>query len=74
MSAKVEKFELETHHRIYNNNTGDYISVGPDRDGLELIEVRSVQVDGQEETICMNEEQAKLVLRALNLLLMERGP
>lgn len=33
-------FSAETIHQIFNDSTGERIEVGPDRDGLDLIEIR----------------------------------
>jgi hypothetical protein len=62
-------FTLERHVRIYDDGTGDYIHVGPDSDGLDLIEVR--QHDGGKEVarITMQPVQAKLLIEALQAAL-----
>lgn len=60
------KFEMETHHQIHNNRTGDCIKVGPDRDGLGLIEIRS-----DDQDILLTIEQAALVAEALGVQVQE---
>ena len=34
-------YSIEHHVRIYNDRDGDYISISPDADGLDLVEIRS---------------------------------
>lgn len=38
---KDEKYTLDVVHQIWNDNTGERLEIGPDRDGLDLIEIRS---------------------------------
>lgn len=44
MDAKIT---LETVYQIWNDKTGDRIELGPDRDGLGLMEIRSYASDGK---------------------------
>lgn len=37
----MSNWETETVHEIWNNSTGEHYKIGPDRDGLDLVEVRS---------------------------------
>jgi len=46
-----KNFSIERSYRIYNDTTGAYIEVRPDRDGLGLIEIV------QEKTIITVEPQ-----------------
>ena len=49
-SPMVETFgnySIETIYRVYNDKSGEYIEVGPDADGIGLIEVRMYTDDGK---------------------------
>jgi hypothetical protein len=41
------KKSLEISARVYNDDTGEYIEVRPDSDGLGLFEIRQVHSDGK---------------------------
>lgn len=59
-------FSLETHFEIWNDVTGSCIKIGPDRDGLDLIEMSQIAHDGQiAATITITKEQASLLIEAL---------
>jgi len=57
---------LETHQRIYNDVTGDYINIGPDADGLDMIEIAHVE-DGKMSSnrVVVTDEQLPLLIQAL---------
>lgn len=40
-------YSFETVYQIWNDKTGERVEVGPDRDGLDLIELRSYSDDGR---------------------------
>jgi len=64
-----DKFSLEQMFQIWDDGTGECIEVGPDRDGLGLIEIRYRLANGQiGNRIVMPKEQARLVVRALTYL------
>ena len=57
---------LETKHEIWNADHGTRIEVGPDRDGLDRVEIRCVDEKGKiGERITMEKAQAALVAQAL---------
>lgn len=60
-----EKFTLETHMRIYNDNTGDYLEVRPDTDGLDLIEINGFVSGEKTGGLTMHPAEALLVAEAL---------
>lgn len=64
---EVMAYTKEHLVQIWDDQTGDHIEVGPDRDGLELIEIRLYSgSDHKAYTITtFNREQAKLVAQAL---------
>lgn len=70
---KLGKFELETMREIWGPDC--VIEVGPDRDGLDLIEVRlKEKVDGQYKILArltMPWEQAQLVAQAISQCVAE---
>lgn len=47
--ANKSKFSVEKMVQIWNDSTGERVEVGPDRDGLDMIEIRSVTSDGKVE-------------------------
>ncbi len=65
-------FELETMYEIWDNDGGEMIEVGPDRDGLNLVEVRLVDIHKTDQErflarITMHPDQAEAVAKALML-------
>lgn len=56
------RYEIETHQMIHDNQNGECIKVGPDRDGLGLIEI--IQ---SENNLVITVEQAELLAKALNV-------
>lgn len=36
----AHEYRIETIKRIYTNGTGEYIHIGPDADGLNLLDIR----------------------------------
>ena len=58
-------YSMETQYEIWDDQSGDHIEVGPDRDGLDLIEIRYFCDDKCNHRITMDKEQATLVQKAL---------
>lgn len=59
-------YSLETIHQIWNDKTGERLEIGPDRDGLDLIEIREYTDDGQiGNRITMTRGQLVKVCRVL---------
>lgn len=64
----VPKFELEVFRRIQNNVTGEYIQIGPDADGLGLIEI----IDSSNKTrLVFHKNQITHLINALEGVLTE---
>ncbi|MDD1710161.1 MAG: hypothetical protein LUQ37_04535 [Methanoregulaceae archaeon] len=42
-----DRLTIEKVYKIWDDETGDHLYVGPDGDGLDLIEFRDVAKDGQ---------------------------
>jgi len=62
----TDVWELETLRKIWNNKTGEHFEVGPDRDGLGIVEVRLKLADGKIiERLGMSKPAAKLVADAI---------
>ena len=60
-------FSVETMKEIWDDGSGCKIQIGPDRDGLDLLEIRSFSPDGKVEArMTFSKEQAKLVATAIN--------
>jgi hypothetical protein len=43
-----ERVTLETIRRVYDDDNGAFIEIGPDRDGLDLVEVRTTGKESEE--------------------------
>lgn len=72
----MAKYSIEKSYRVYNDSTGEYVRIGPDADGLDLVDIWSCDKDDNIESsgnarISMPLEQAKLVADALNKYLAE---
>ena len=64
----------ENKAEIWDDETGSHIEVGPDRDGLELVEIRRHNEEGKiGERIVMSRDEAALVIRALRETLKAVG-
>lgn len=70
--SSASKFELETLYQIWDNRHGDYIEVGPDRDGLGLIELRVFTLESPgamdhviSDRLTINDDQLPLLIKAL---------
>jgi hypothetical protein len=58
-------YSMESVTYIYNDETGDKVYVGPDGDGLGLVEIRSSAYERVEARIAFTPEQAVLVAKAI---------
>lgn len=66
-------YEMETLYQIWNNGTGERIEVGFDRDGLQLIEIRSYDsLNKCNDRLTFTHHQAHLIAQALNKLAGEQ--
>lgn len=61
---------------IWDDQSGDHIEVGPDRDGLDLVELRLYDGDDHKpcKTMTFTREQVKLVAQALENVLVLNPP
>lgn len=58
-------YSYEVKYEIWNDKTGECIEIGPDRDGLELIEIR-LRLDNKITTrMVFTSEEAILITKAL---------
>lgn len=66
-------YSLETLKEIWNENTGSHIEIGPDRDGLEMIEIRMYELNQEKPNNRMSftKEETKLLFEAISELLKE---
>jgi hypothetical protein len=59
-------YSLETFQRIYDDQHGSYIQIGPDPDGLGMVAIRSYERDGKLEAyMVFTPEQVSLLTQAL---------
>jgi len=66
MSNDKEKYSVEEIVQIWDNKTGERIEFGPDRDGLDLVEIRQYSDDSKVGArIVLTKEQ--IVLLAENI-------
>ncbi len=62
-------YSLETKKEIWNDKYGTHFEIGPDRDALGLIEIRSYEEDGKlVSTMTLQKEEATLLAIAINEL------
>jgi hypothetical protein len=66
-------YEIETLREIWpTNGEGERLEVGPDRDGLGLLEIRWREPQGEvRKRICLDIDAAFLVAKAINLCAAE---
>jgi hypothetical protein len=65
-------YELEKLFEIWDNKAGLHLEVGPDRDGLGLIEIRSFDDKNKiDARLSFDKAQARLIGIAINELLGE---
>lgn len=60
-------YSVETLHRIYNDDTGDYLEVGPDSDSAGLVEIRSYvkNVTKPAQRLVLHPDQVPLLVQVL---------
>jgi hypothetical protein len=59
-------FTLETVYQAWDDEHGERVEVGTDRDGLDLVEVRSYSVESKPvQSIMMQPEQARMVAESI---------
>lgn len=59
-------YSLERIWRVYDDDDGSYIEIGPDADSLGLVVIRAVGSDGKKVTeILIAPEMVRLISRAL---------
>ena len=72
----MSDYELETMKQIWNNRHGMHLDIGPDRDCLDLLEIRQYEMIGGKDkmgsSVLMSWEEADLLQQALKQLLEER--
>ena len=66
----MPNFTSESIIKVYDDSTGDYVYVGPDADGLDIVELRAVDKDNNiygkgAARITMLPEQAIMVAEAI---------
>ena len=70
------QYELETRYEIWNNSTGDLIKIGPDHDGLGLVEIQffpnGQALEDIARRVVLTPEQAELLAIAIDRI-RERG-
>jgi hypothetical protein len=64
--TEIKQFELEKHYRICDNKTGSHITVRPDSDGLDLIEINDSFIPSLR--LIITKDQARLLMEALDLM------
>ena len=66
-------YELEVMREIWPpHGDGEYLEIGPDRDGLELIEIRQKESNGKiSARISLRIDEVKLVVQALEACAVE---
>jgi hypothetical protein len=67
-------YSLETVKQIFDDDTGDHIDIGPDRDGLGLLEMRYYIGTAIIPTarIAFTWEEGRLIVDAIHALLRDR--
>jgi hypothetical protein len=61
----MSKYTTVIEYKIFDDDTGNYIRIGEDSDGLDLVEIFAVK-DGQAgESILLSRELAKEVVKTL---------
>jgi hypothetical protein len=61
------KFSMENMVEIWDDKHGECLEVGPDRDGLDLLEIRQMDSNGKvHNRITLVKEQALLLVEAIS--------
>jgi predicted RNase H-related nuclease YkuK (DUF458 family) len=62
----MKQFHIERVTHIHDSDTGNHLYIGPDREGLDCVEIRDVSSKGEvEQSIFMSRELAIMVARAI---------
>lgn len=62
----MSDFKLELLFEIWNDKTGECVQVGLDRDGLDIVEIRQMDVKGAiAERLSFMPDQALLIAEAI---------
>jgi len=61
----MSEFTTCVEYKVYNDKTGDYVSIGEDRDGLDLVELFQVQDGVKGQAIILTKEHAEEVAKAM---------
>lgn len=70
----MAKYSLEPRYEIWDDENGDRIEVGNDRDGLDLVEIRAVDEKGKvTQSITIGEEGVPALIESLQRLLAYRA-
>lgn len=70
MKDETPKFYTEAHFRVYDKDTGEYVSIAPDADGLDLVEICNCDdKDAIQQRIVMTPELAVHVTKMLKKFL-----
>jgi hypothetical protein len=66
-------YTIERVIKVYDDDNGEYVYVGPDGDGLDMVELRAY-TEGNRITsrLAMTKEQALLVAKAIKELYGEK--
>jgi hypothetical protein len=60
------RYSMETMREIWDDKHGDCVEVGPDRDGLDMVEIRCKTDDGaMGPRMSLPAEKARLVAQAM---------
>ena len=65
----TDDYTLEHSIKVWDNRHGDHVYVGPDADGLDLVDLRYVNGDGRiSARITIPREMVVMVSKAINEL------
>ena len=67
----MESLSLEKVYELWNDKTGEKYEIGPDRFGLDKIEIRYYVEAGKEiiSQLTLSHDEARLLVKALNELI-----
>lgn len=61
----MKRYSVDDIKRIYDEQSGEYIEVGQDLEGLGLFEIRSYNDEKLITSITFDDEQLELIINAL---------
>lgn len=65
----MSTYSTEHSVKVWNDKTGDHVYIGPDSDGLDLLEIRRTDKAGHEEgRIIMTKEEALAVAEGIKAM------